>query len=277
MYSMLGKVAGVLLLAVLHAPSASAAESTKKPAPPADPTDDPVMMTAGFLSAHPDMKYRLMGLDEFKKGNLADAFLFFKRSAYYSDKPSQGMVAEMLWTGQGVDQNRPLAYAWMDLAAERGYEGFMGLRERYWAAMDETERAVALEVGQEVYAKYGDAAAAPRIAAVLDRERRSTTGSRNGFVGALQIYVPGPGGYQQIDGSKMYDERYWDPVQYRAWHDAIWTKPRIGRVEVGEVEQVRGPAPAPASRVPETVPQVDAAEPQTPEKDDTDLGTRPSQ
>ena len=230
-------------------------------------------MTTGFLSAHPDLKYRLMGLDEYKKGNLADALKFFRRSAFYGDKPSQGMVAEMLWTGKGEAQDRPLAYAWMDLAAERGYEGFLGLRERYWAAMDPIEQQRALEVGQQVYATYGDAAAEPRLAAVLRRDRRNGTGSRTGFTGALQIYVPGPSGYQQIDGSKMYDDRYWDPAQYRAWHDSIWMKPRIGRVDVGEVEQVR--TDAPASRVPATAPQIEAEEPQTPQKDDAGLGTRP--
>src|SRR3546814_9279963 len=69
------------------------------------------------------------------------------------------MVAEMLWNGDGVERDRALAYAWMDLAAERGYAGFLGLRERYWSALDEAGRARALEAGQEVYAHYGDAAA----------------------------------------------------------------------------------------------------------------------
>lgn len=267
--------ANILVLGILTfalTPVALAAGPSNGKAPP-DPTNDPVLMTAGFLSAHPDLKYRLMGLDEYKKGNLVDALQFFRRSSFYGDKPSQGMVAEMLWTGSGEAQDRPLAYAWMDLAAERGYEGFLGLRERYWAAMNEAERRRAIEVGQEVYAKYGDAAAEPRLAAVLRRERRSATGSRTGYTGALQIYVPGPGGYQQIDGSKMYDERYWDPSQYRAWHDSIWAKPRIGRVDVGEVEQLRD-APLP-SRVPATVPQAGAEEPSTPPKDDADLGTKP--
>lgn len=271
----LGKVRllAIALLVFAMASAATATSAANKAVPP-DPTEDPVLMTAGFLSAHPDLKYRLMGLDEYRKGNLDDALQFFRRSAFYGDKASQGMVAEMLWTAQGVAQDRPLAYAWMDLAAERGYEGFLGLRERYWAEMDERERERAIEVGQEVYAKYGDAAAEPRLAAVLRRERRSATGSRTGYTGALQIYVPGPGGYQQIDGSKMYDDRYWDPIQYRAWHDSIWMKPRIGKVDVGAVEQVR--TDVPASRVPATAPQVEAAEPQTPEKDDKDLGSQPT-
>ena len=165
-----------LLLARL--PFAAAAQNTSSPPP--DPTADPVMLTAGFLSGHPDLRFRLLGLEEYKKQNFEDALKFFQRAAYYADKPSQGMVAEMLWNGQGALQDKAQAYAWMDLAAERGYAGFLGLRERYWSDLSEAERDRALAEGQAIYAKYGDAAAQPRIAGVLRRERRQMTGSRTG-------------------------------------------------------------------------------------------------
>lgn len=243
--------------------------------PPPDPTEDPVMMAAGFLSGHPDLRYRLLGLEKMKDEKYEDAFKFFQRASFYADKPSQAMVAEMLWDGRGTTRDRALAYAWMDLAAERGYRGFLGLREKYWKALDESERERAIAQGEQVYARFGDAAAKPRIAATLRRERSNLTGSRTGFVGALQIYVPGPGSqYEQIDGSKFFDPRYWDPDQYQAWHDAIWMKPRIGRVDVGDLEKVED-APAPSSRVPATAPQVDAPEPTTPTVDESKLGTRP--
>src|SRR5690606_35047968 len=145
-----------LLLACV--PAAAMAQGASKKAPP-DPTADPLMIRAGFLSSHPDLRHRMRGLKEFKDGNLEDAFRFFQRAAFYADKPSQGMVAEMLWSGQGVPQDRALAYAWMDLAAERGYATFLGARERYWNALDESERERAISEGQAVYAKYGDAAA----------------------------------------------------------------------------------------------------------------------
>ncbi|SDQ86526.1 hypothetical protein SAMN05428982_2251 [Pseudoxanthomonas sp. CF385] len=240
--------------------------------PPPDPTADPVMLSAGFLSAHPDLRYRLLGLNKMEQGEHEDAFRFFQRAAYYADKPSQGMVAEMLWNGQGTQKDPVLAYVWMDLAAERGYSGFLGLRERYWKALNEADRTRAIEEGQTLYAKYGDAASQPRLARVLGREKRRMTGSRTGFTGNLKIYVPGPGGIEQIDGSKFYDERYWDPKQYQAWHDSIWMKPRVGQVTVGEIEQAREQTPA--SRIPDTVPEIDAQEPETPETDETGLGSR---
>lgn len=265
----------LLLLASLLAPAALAAEKSATGTPPPDPTQDELMMSAGFLSSHPDLRYRLNGQKRYAEGEFREAFEFFQRAAWYGDKPSQGMVAEMLWNGQGTDQDRALAYAWMDLAAERGYEGFVGHRERYWKALDEAERARALEVGQTVYARYGDQASEPRLAAVLRRERARQAGSRTGFTGALKIYIPGPGGdYLQIDGSTYYDERYWEPTKYRALQDSIWERSYTGRVDVGPVEQI-GSDDHPNSRVPATRPQTDAPEPQSPEPDDGNLGTRP--
>lgn len=226
---------------------------------PDDPTKDQLMITAGFLNGHPDLRFRLLGLEKHKAGDLEKAFRFFQNAAFYGDKPSQGMVAEMLWTGTGTVRDRALAYAWMDLAAERGYEGFAGLRERYWAELPEEERARALTLGQDVYARYGDAAALPRIASKLRRERRSLTGSRTGFTGNVRIIIPTATGSTEIDGSKFYDERYWDPIKYQAWQDSVWMKPRIATVNVGTVEQA---SEAPQStRIPTVEPLRDVPEP----------------
>lgn len=227
-----------------------------------DPIADPMLATAGFLSAHPDLRNRLLGLEKRKQNNHEEAFRFFQRAAYYADKPSQGMVAEMLWLGQGTAQDKALAYAWMDLAAERGYRTFTAVRERYWDELSESERERAIAEGEAVYAKYGDDAAQPRIATVLRRERRNTTGSRTGSAANLKIYTLGPGGEEvEIEGSKFYDSKYWDPQQYQAWHDSIWMNPRTASVEVGDVSQAT--AEETKSRIPPTVPQQDADEPET--------------
>lgn len=259
------------MLLALQVPGAALAQSRSASS---DPTEDALMLSAGFLTAHPDLRYRLLGLEEYKQGKFDDALRFFKRASYYSDKPSQGMVAEMLWNGQGTQRDPVLAYVWMDLAAERGYEGFLGLRERYWGQLDEAQRQHAIVEGQAIYAQYGDKAAQQRLATVIRRERRRMTGSRTGFTGSLQIYVPGPAGYERIDGSKFYDDRYWDPQKYQAWHDSIWMKPRVGRVSVGEIEKVKENGQTPPSRIPDTAPQIDAAEPTTPHRDESGLGTR---
>ena len=267
----------VLLLPLLLVclPGTVLAQAATKPAS-SDGTLDPMMVRAGFLSGHPDLRFRIRGLDEFKAGNLEDAFRYFQRAAFYADKPSQGMLAEMYWNGQGVGEDRALAYAWMDLAAERGYLTFATARERYWGELDEVERARAVEQGQAVYGTYGDAAAQPRLATVLRRERGKMTGSRLGSgSGNLQVLVAGPDGeFESIDGSKFYDPKYWDPEQYQAWHDSVWMRPRIGRVNVGDVEKVPG-TDAPSTRVPKVEPDVDAQEPSIPDGDGTPDGQSP--
>ncbi len=255
----------IAMMALTHASGPVHAQA--KALPP-DPTEDKLMLSAGFLSAHPDLRYRLHGLEEMRRGRHDDALSFFTRAGYYADKPSQAMVAEMYWNGQGVTRDPVLGYIWMDLAAERGYEGFLVLREKYWAALDESQRERAVEQGTALYARYGDEAAQPRLETAIRRGRAKLTGSRVGSVGNLQIYVPGPAGYDRIDGTQFFDERYWDPAQYRAWHDAIWRKPRVGRVSVGEIET----ALSVQSRIPETEPRPDAPEPATPQRDDVGLG-----
>lgn len=253
-----------LLLALALPMTAPAAPPADKGAGalPADPTEDPLLITAGFLSGHPDLRFRMLGMEKRTAGNQEAAFKYFQRAAFYADKPSQAMVAEMLWNGTGTPADRAQAYAWMDLAAERGYEGFVELRERYWAALTPEQREQAIAEGEAIYARFGDAAAKPRIATVLRRERRAVTGSRTGFTGNLRIMVPGPAGPEEIDGSKFYDDRYWDPDKYQQWHDAIWAKPRVARVDVGPLSKVTG-EPDRKTRISEVSPDPDAREPVT--------------
>lgn len=200
------------------------------------------MLAGGFLNYHPDLRYRLRAMEAYKSGKLAVARTLFERAAFYADKPSQGMMAEMLWKGEGGTRDPSLAYAWMDLAAERGYRPLLIQRERYWDALLKPERADAIARGGALYLRYGDAVAKPRYANVLRRGRSQGTGSRTGFTGNLTVIVPMAGGEQSIDGSKFYDARFWDPDQYWAWQDTVWRNLRPGVVSVGELEQVEPPA-----------------------------------
>ena len=70
----------LLLLALLPVAFAVAGE---KPAPlPPDPTEDPLVIRAGFLDAHPDLRYRLLGLERMKQGRHEEAFKFFRRAGF---------------------------------------------------------------------------------------------------------------------------------------------------------------------------------------------------
>ena len=116
-----------------------------------------------------------------------------------------------------------------------------------------------------MYARFGDAAAKPRYEHQLRIGKSQMTGSRTGFDHGVQIEIPGPSGSQPIEGSKFYDERYWNAKKYWAWQDKVWMKPRIGKVEVGELEDVRPrAADGPDSRIPAAAPDVDATAPEVP-------------
>lgn len=261
------------LLAALSAPAFAA----QKVVPP-DPTEDPMLITAGFLDHHQDMKYRLLGLEAYNEKRFEDAMRFFRRASFFADKPSQGMVAEMYWNGEGVARDPALAYAWMDLAAERNYVGFIALRERYWKALSAAERDRAVQEGQAIYAKFGDAAAKPRYEFQLRIGKREMTGSRTGFNRGVQIEIPGPAGSQMIEGSRFYDERYWDAKKYWAWQDRLWRNPNGVKVTVGELEQLPAQGKGKQnSRIPETVPDTGAVAPEVPDppKPPTPVPTTP--
>ncbi len=222
-----------------------------------DPADDPRVVSAGFLNFHPDLQYRGYGYAAYRKQQFERALVLFRRAAYFADKPSQGMIGEMYAKGEGVPRDMALAYAWMDLAAERGYVGFTVLRERYWAAMSQAERDRSLEQGQALYAQFGDGAAKPRFATQLRRGSKEGVGSRTGFKGNVKINILGPSGEETIDGSKFRDASYWNADQYWAMQDRVWRNPAGAKVNVGDVEAVRDTA-LPTSRIPETRPDVDA-------------------
>ncbi len=198
-------------------------------------SDEVVLSSSGFLGGHPDMANRLQGLESYRKQNYTRALQDFRRAARYADKPSQGMIAEMHWLGHGVPVDRATAYAWMDLAAERAYPMLLIKREQYWNELTEEERARAVEIGGQLYAEYGDDVAKPRMERVLRRVRREMTGSRTGFVGALEILVQTPHGMRSVDGSQFYAEKFWNPALYWRWQDYDWKKPGEGKVDVGEV------------------------------------------
>jgi uncharacterized protein len=241
-----GLAARVACLALLYALSCHAA---------AQDTDgggvdrEVIVNTEYFLSAHPDIRWRREGVWSLELGQPDHAAEHFRRAARYADKPSQAMLAELYWSGLGVEQDRALAYAWMDLAAERVYPVFLAKREHYWAQLTEAERARVQDVGLPLYEQYGDDAAKPRLERLLRRAKRNMTGSRVGAVGNLRIIITSPGGPAPkpgdievapgITGHHYYDDRFREPTEYWAWQDRAWKQAPTGRVDIQPIEPVR--------------------------------------
>lgn len=212
--------------------------------------EDPnVAASESLEDAHPDQRFRRLGYEAVQKGRTEAARRYYRTASRYGDKISQAALAELLWTGQGGEVDRALAYAWMDLAAERGTPFLLAKRERYWNELDEGQRARALHEGRAVYAEYGDAAAKPRLERILRKERLQVTGSRTGHIGTLDTYLMEP---SQASGSRVmaqqyYQDKYWKPEEY--WKSQDRLIERQGKVHVGSVE-----IPADAAREPQPTP-----------------------
>lgn len=205
-----------------------------------EPGIDPDMLTEGFLSSHPDIRWRREGLYSYNKEEYDIAMAQFLRAARHADKAAQAMIAEMYWNGIGVPRDREIAYAWMDLAAERMYPNFVILRERYWQHLDQRQRRNAIDRGQPLLAEYGDDAAKPRMERQLRIANHQITGSRLGFVGNLKIRpFTGPAAGQTFTAELYYKPEYWRTNRYFEWKDRMWHAPeRSGHVDVGNVQQV---------------------------------------
>lgn len=220
-----------------------------------EPGIPPEMLTSGFLSAHPDIRWRREGAYSYNRKEYALAMDQFTRAARYADKPSQAMIAEMYWKGLGVPQDRELGYAWMDLAAERMYPNFVIKRERYWQLLDAGQQRNAIERGQQLLAEYGDDVAKPRLAKLMQRARRETTGSHLGYAGGGLKITPmtGPlaGTGVTMSAEQYYADEFWDPQRYFTAQDAEWGSPKHGQVDVGELENV---APAQDATLPDPEP-----------------------
>lgn len=206
------------------------------------------------MRGHPDLQFRQYGVEAYRKGQYDNAMTLFKRAAHWGDKPSQAMIAELYRYGRGVPVDMALAYAWMDLAAERGYRDFVLHRERYWAAMDAAARERAVREGAAIYAKFGDDVAKPRFAAQLKRASKQGVGSRTGFGTNAKVVLPSAYGDQVIDGSTLRSLSYWDPEAYWKLQDRLWKNPgqKVRASDLQEVvTQPRGAAaPAPSGTAP---------------------------
>lgn len=238
-----------ITFALLLLPAAPAlAESATTQAPPS--VDEmSVIQSDAYLNSHPDLKFRALGEKALSSGNASLAYNYFIRAGHYADKLSMAAASELLWEGEGVEMNRPLAYAWMDIAAERGTPLFVGKREHYWRQLDPQQQKQAVEVGTELMDKYGDAAAKPRLERLLRQERLRASGSHLGSpTGPLKICITGSSARlnkgntvsceRLVEGSTFYQEKFWKPGPYWAWQDAMLRNlDSIPRVDVG------GPTP----------------------------------
>ena len=194
-------------------------------------------------SGHLDQLFRKHGFVAHERGDHDDARRHFEHAASYADKTSQFVLALLHRDGVGVPRDPARAYAWLDLAAERGYPAFLAEREAVWNALDDHGRERAIEIATALYARYGDAVAKPRHAAEIRRYLRRSIASHpslaGGHIVTLDRTCAGVTRMRRGGGCRdddyFTDERF-DPKAYWATQDDVWM-PR-GKVDVGPLQQV---------------------------------------
>jgi hypothetical protein len=244
-------LSAALACALLGAGPAFANESVAAPA--AVKADTDAQTRANFEQlrkmsvGHPSELFRIYAAEAAAGGNWTDAVRLFAIAASYADKYSQHRLSLLYWNGVGVQPDHALGYVWADLAAERGYQQFLAIREKMWAQLSADEQKRVAEIGQEYYNKYGDPTAKKRFATELGKAKRQTTGSHTGFVGNLAIISPGAGmdmfnSIGGVDLSQLYEKSRWDAQTYWKVEDIVWNK---GNVTVGAMEAATPPAKKP--------------------------------
>ncbi len=225
-----------VLACILTASTATASEQNR----PSERDEIPPHLKTHvtFLHGHPDLRWQIDGGQKLHQKRFREAMGSFLRAARHGDKPSQAAIAEMHWKGEGIARDRAAAYAWMDLAAERGYRQFLLKREAMWQDLDESERLRALETGEDLYALYGDEVAKPRLRRVMRREQARHVGSRIGADVYASRRIGGLPMVRRVSGGAMsdsdlvsihagmsqdfYNARFWQPEAYWAIQDRQW-------------------------------------------------------
>jgi hypothetical protein len=106
--------------------------------------------------------YYCLGAQNYGTDHTEAAQRFFREAAGWASKPAQYVLGVMALNGDHQPMDRPLAFAWFTLAAERGTPRFTQPRDALKATLtaDESKRAEAYLATMR--GTYADAVAAPR-------------------------------------------------------------------------------------------------------------------
>ena len=214
-----------------------------------------------IVAAHPDLFYRDLGVRAYQADDKPKAVGLLLKAASYADKPAQAMLASMYWNGDGTPKDRPRGYAWMDLAADRGYQDLLIQREKYWAQLSASERQRAVSEGRQIYAQYNDEQGLRKLDQVLRQTADQATGSRTGFGGnnltvrlrggaagsglkSAQDFGPVVLGGTPVRGTDYYSPMLWSAAPYAKLKDRVWEYARreMGTVEVGPLQRLPAPS-----------------------------------
>lgn len=182
----------------------------------------------------PGYRHFIEGMASYRAGQFGSAKSKFKVAARWGDKLSQYNLGVMNYLGQGTPQDAARAWAWVTLAAERGYPMMLDMADQIYRGLTEGEKAEGLAILEnELQPEFGDEVAIERSARRMERERRRVTGSRTGFVGNLTI-IDGSGRIRT--GREFYRPEAWDFRQIVEKENRLFKGLDFGVVTLRDVE-----------------------------------------
>jgi hypothetical protein len=240
-----------LLLALLIVPCHAVAAADSPAAPVVDEKAVLNSMAKTNTWGHPDLFFEFAGMQAYADGHYRHALYSFKEGALYADKVSQLSVGLMYLQGQGVDKDPVTAYAWLSLAAERGYPQFVATRDAVAAQLTPDQRSKAEAILQTLMPEYGDAVAKRRLAVEMGHSMlavnpvgKSPMGvyTSTGGNGAADFGYCSSPEHRVLTECGFYANWRWNANDYFAARDALWQP--TGTVTVMPLEPVSPPTVA---------------------------------
>ncbi|MBD8872114.1 hypothetical protein IHE47_04675 [Rhodanobacter sp. DHB23] len=232
------------LAAIAGMPAMASDAATTPAAASSAPSDADLANAACAIGEEqflPGDYYYCLATQSYGLQHYAQARKFFTTAASWASKPAQYVLGIMALDGDHQPVDRPLAAAWLALAAERPQSNFASASARLHAALAPAEQEAADRLLAKMRPTYGDATAAVRA------EKRYEQGM------ARLARLAGAGGHYCMAGittpadpSAASDPGQCPPVQVmtRAIDQAAakvfdgWT----GHVNVGPLQQVNAAA-----------------------------------
>ncbi|RDS80738.1 hypothetical protein DWU98_12320 [Dyella monticola] len=140
-------------------------------APPSSSSSDYVPSDADLAAAHcvigeerflPGDYYYCLGGLAYGQHRYSESVHFFTTAASWASKPAQYVLGVMALNGDHQSRNRPLALAWLTLAAERSDSRFRAPYEQLYRASSHAERLAADALLEKMRPVYADVTAAAR-------------------------------------------------------------------------------------------------------------------
>lgn len=189
---------------------------------------------SSFAEHTPGYPHFIEGMASYRAGQFGSAKTKFKVAARWGDKLAQYNLGIMNYLGQGTPQDAARAWAWVTLAAERGYPMMLDMADQIYRGLSEAQKVEGLTIlNNELQPEFGDAVAIERTIRRMERERRRVTGSRTGFVGNLTI-IDRSGRIRT--GREFYRPEAWDFRQIVEKESRIFKGLDFGVVTLRDVE-----------------------------------------